>query len=187
LGWICLRVHLVLLLAIHYAYFMRSVYFPKDAGTYVCSAENGLGQTGESDLSLEVLYAPIVSVVQKKEVREGENVWIKCNVSSNPRPASIEWIKKGDPSFRQSGDILRIERVTAANEGTYICKAVNVLNPSGSVGQYERDGNASVALLIKHAPGTSHIDPVHPSVVEGAGVTLTCGSKPTGWPLPQYR
>lgn len=58
-------------------------------------------------MSLEVLYAPIVSVIAKKEIEEGENVWIKCNVSSNPRPASIEWIKMDDPNFRQTGDILR--------------------------------------------------------------------------------
>lgn len=138
-------------------------------------------------MSLEVLYAPIVSVVPRKEVEDGESVWIKCNVSSNPRPSSIEWIKREDPSFRQSGDILRIERVTAQNSGTYICKAVNVINPSGTETTYERTGNASVALMIKHAPGKSHIEPSSPSVVEGSGVTLTCGATPPGWPTPQFR
>lgn len=159
----------------------------QDSGTYVCSAENGLGQSGEADLSLEVLYAPIVSVIPKKEVEEGENVWIKCNVSSNPRPASIEWIKKDDPSFRQTGDILRIERVSAANVGTYLCKAVNIINPSGDSLTYERTGNASITLMIKHAPGKSFIEPGEPHVVEGSGITLNCGANPPGWPLPNYR
>ncbi|ODM93874.1 Hemicentin-2, partial [Orchesella cincta] len=159
----------------------------QEQGSYACTADNGLGQSGEADLTLEVLYAPIVSVVPRKEVEDGESVWIKCNVSSNPRPSSIEWIMKDDPSFRQSGDILRIERVTAQNSGIYICKAVNIINPSGQDTTYERTGNASVALMIKHAPGKSHIEPSAPSVVEGSGVTLTCGAKPPGWPIPQYR
>ena len=128
-----------------------------------------------------------MSVIPKKEVEEGESVWVKCNVTSNPRPSAIEWVKKGDPSFRQSGDILRIDRVTAAHGGSYMCKAVNVLNPTGDVGQYERTGNASVALLIKHAPGKAVIEPSQPSVVEGSGVTLTCGANPPGWPLPHFR
>jgi echinoid protein len=93
-----------------------------DAGTYQCSAENGLGQSGESDLSLDVLYAPIVSLSSTKEYAEGDSVWVKCNVTSNPKPSSIEWIKKDDPNFRQSGDLLRIERVTATNVGTYVCR-----------------------------------------------------------------
>ncbi|OXA59469.1 Hemicentin-2 [Folsomia candida] len=159
----------------------------QDAGTYVCQAENGLGQSGESDLSLEVLYAPIVSVIAKKEIEEGENVWIKCNVSSNPRPASIEWIKMDDPNFRQTGDILRIERVSAANVGTYACKAVNIINPSGDTSTYERTGNATVTLMIKHAPGKTFIEPAEPNVVEGSGVTLNCGANPPGWPLPNFR
>jgi echinoid protein len=135
-----------------------------------------------------VLYAPIVSVMQRKEVEEGENVWIKCNVSSNPRPSSIEWVKKDDPNFRQSGDILRIERVSASNVGTYFCKATNILNPNHPRTEtYERSGNATVTLLIKHAPGKSFIEPNEPHVVEGSGVTLNCGANPPGWPAPNYR
>jgi len=93
-----------------------------DAGTYQCSAENGLGQSGEADLTLDVLYAPIVSVASSMEYAEGETVWIKCNVSSNPRASSVEWLKKDDPNFHHYGDNLKIESVTAANAGVYVCK-----------------------------------------------------------------
>ena len=33
-----------------------------NAGTYTCSADNGLGKSGDADVTLEVLYAPEVSL-----------------------------------------------------------------------------------------------------------------------------
>ena len=68
-----------------------------------------------------------------------------------------------------------------------LISATNILNPSGDVNPYERTGNASVSLQIKHAPGKTIIEPSHPSVVEGSGVTLSCRADPPGWPLPQFR
>ncbi|XP_076265763.1 hemicentin protein echinoid isoform X3 [Rhynchophorus ferrugineus] len=161
----------------------------QDAGKYTCSADNGLGKVGEIDITLDVLYAPIVSLEAKtKEAEEGESVYIKCNVTANPDPVTIEWLKNGKPDFRQSGDALRLSHVTAEHSGTYICRAVNVLTPSGQgARRSERVGNASVALLVRHRPGRARVSPSKPVVSEGGAVTLTCATTPPGWPAPQYR
>ena len=46
----------------------------QDAGTYVCSADNGLGQAGKAELKLDVLYGPVVTVEgQQREFNEGKN------------------------------------------------------------------------------------------------------------------
>lgn len=161
----------------------------QDAGKYTCSADNGLGKIGEKQILLDVLYAPIVTLEAKtKEAEEGESVYIKCNVSANPDPVTVEWVKDGKPDFRQSGDTLRISHVSAENSGTYICRAVNVISPSSTpVRRSEKIGNASIALLIRHKPGKARIMPDKPIATEGSAVTLTCTATPPGWPAPQYR
>ncbi|XP_045473454.1 hemicentin-2 [Harmonia axyridis] len=161
----------------------------QDAGKYTCSADNGLGKVGEKEIILDVLYGPIVTLEAKtKEAEEDEPVHIQCNVTANPSPVTIEWVKDGKPDFRQVGDVLRLGRVRAEDSGTYICRAVNVIAPSASSGRRsEKIGNASIALLIRHKPGRARIMPDKPVATEGSSVTLTCTASPPGWPAPQYR
>ncbi|CAH2015545.1 unnamed protein product, partial [Acanthoscelides obtectus] len=152
----------------------------QDAGRYTCSADNGLGKIGEKDIVLDVLYGPMVNLEAKtKEAEEGESVFIKCNVTANPNPVTVEWVKEGKPDF---------SHVTAENSGTYVCRAVNLINPS-SLPQRptEKIGNASIALLIRHKPGRARVMPDKPVATEGSAVTLTCTATPPGWPAPQYR
>ncbi|XP_047120499.1 hemicentin-2 [Schistocerca piceifrons] len=167
----------------------------QDAGRYTCSASNGLDRPGQADVLLEVLYAPMVSIdsgaggtVSHREVEEGETVKIRCNVSSNPAPVTVEWVREGHPEFRQNGHTLLLSRITAEAAGTYTCRAVNYLNPSGPRrGRLEKVGNASISLLVRHRPGQASISPDRPVAQEGSGVTLTCSTNPPGWPVPQYR
>ncbi|XP_065156046.1 hemicentin-1 isoform X2 [Atheta coriaria] len=161
----------------------------QDAGNYTCSADNNLGKVGEKEISLDVLYAPIVVLEAKtREAEEGEAVTIRCNVTANPAPLTIEWVKDGKPDFRQTGDTLRISSVTAEHSGTYICRAVNVITPSAlPLRRTEKVGNSSIALLIRHKPGKARITPDKPIATEGSPVTLTCTATPPGWPAPQYR
>ncbi|CAH1154135.1 unnamed protein product [Phaedon cochleariae] len=161
----------------------------QDAGKYTCIADNGLGKVGEKEINLDVLYAPIVTIGPKtKEAEEGESVYIKCNVTANPSPVTVEWVKDGRPEFKQTGDTLRLSSVTADNSGTYICRAVNVISPSNApVRLTEKIGNSSVALLVRHKPGQARIMPDKPIATEGSAVTLTCTATPPGWPAPQYR
>lgn len=127
-------------------------------------------------------------VARQKEAEEGEMVTIKCNVSANPPPMTVEWLRDGRPDFRQNGDLLKLHRVSADSAGTYICRATNTLNPTGATRQrIQKVGNATVTLLVRHRPGKAQITPDRPIASEGNAVTLTCSASPPGWPTPQYR
>lgn len=159
----------------------------QDAGKYACSADNGLGKVGEQEIFLDVLHPPVVVIESKtRETEEHETVNIKCNVTSNPTPVTVEWLKEGSPEFRSSGDVLTLRDVRAEHAGTYICRAINVMMPYGGK-RVERVGNSSIALLVRHRPGQASINPSKPIVHVGNGVTLTCSAHPPGWPVPQYR
>lgn len=165
----------------------------QDAGKYICTADNGLGQVGEAELTLDVQYPPQVTIevqgnARQIEAEEGESVNIQCNVSANPPPITVEWFREGKPEFRQQGDVLKIYRVNADSAGTYTCRAVNILTPTSLLKQRtNRIGNASVTLLVRHRPGQARITPEKPVATEGTGVTLTCAATPPGWPMPEYR
>ncbi|XP_063822474.1 hemicentin-2 [Ostrinia nubilalis] len=159
----------------------------QDAGTYSCSADNGLGHPGEKEIYLDVLFPPSVTVESKTyEAEEGGTVEIHCEVSANPEPTVIEWTMEGRPDFHQKGKTLMLTKVNADMVGTYICRAVNVISSMNGK-RVERSSSASVAVLVRHKPGRAHISPDRPVAQEGTGVTLTCSAKPPGWPAPQYR
>ena len=93
----------------------------------------------------------------------GDNVEVDCRVDANPRPSTIQWFKEGDERFVQNGPTLRLNGVTAANNGRYICSAINHLRTS-TKGELTRTGNATISLNIKHKPGRSNITPENPKV-----------------------
>ena len=103
----------------------------QDAGSYVCSADNGLGQVGKAELQLDVLHAPIVSLPESREVKEGTDTTVECDIVANPRPATIQWTKEGDEKFHQNGPTLRLNNVNARHNGKYTCSATNQLQPTG--------------------------------------------------------
>lgn len=159
----------------------------QDAGKYTCTADNGIGKPGEQDILLDVLYPPVVVIESKtKEAEERETINIRCNVTSNPPPVSIEWLKEGSPDARAFGDVLTIRDVRAEHAGNYMCRAHNTIKPFGGKVS-ERVGNATVALLVRHRPGQAYINPSKPIVHVGNGVTLTCSANPPGWPVPQFK
>ncbi|XP_030027514.2 hemicentin-1 isoform X2 [Manduca sexta] len=159
----------------------------QDAGKYTCTADNGLGRPGEKEIYLDVLFPPSVTVESKTyEAEEGGNVEIRCEVSANPEPTSIEWTMEEKPDFHQNGNTLSLSRVNADTAGTYVCRAVNVISSSNGK-RVERANSASVAVLVRHKPGRARVSPDRPVAQEGTGVTLTCSAKPPGWPAPQYR
>ena len=145
-------------------------------------------QIGKAEVMLDVLYGPEVTVPEKKEVEDGEDVIIECKVSSNPRPTSIIWTKEDDPEFKQIGPQLKLSGSdpAAVNNGRYTCSATNTIHPTGKQ-RKEMQGNATISVAVKHAPGNTRISPDHPTAYEGKPITLVCGSKPPGYPIPTYR
>nr|XP_050865730.1 hemicentin-1 isoform X2 [Vespula vulgaris] len=160
----------------------------QDAGKYTCQADNGLGKKGESSLLLDVLYPPTVSI-EGESVRIAQvedTVTVHCNVSANPAPSIIEWLREGRPEFRQSGSILRLTRVTADHAGNYTCRAVNTIHPTGGE-RRNHSAKAHVTVRIRHKPGPARVTPDSPVAVEGSRVILTCMASPAGYPEPQYK
>ena len=104
----------------------------EDAGSYICSADNGLGETGKNELTLDVLYPPVVTIPEEKVVHAGDEVTVDCQVASNPKATSVQWLKEGDSSFHQAGRTLRIRSVTARDNGKYICTSSNFIEHSPS-------------------------------------------------------
>jgi echinoid protein len=145
-------------------------------------------QVGKAELQLDVLFGPEVTVPAQKEFAEGEEVVVECQVSANPRPHAILWTKDDEPEFRQAGSTLRIpaNSPAAAVNGRYTCAATNVIQPTGKQ-RMERHGNASIVIAVRHAPGEAFILPEQPTALEGKSVTLECGARPPGFPLPTYR
>ena len=158
----------------------------QDAGKYSCSADNGLGKVGKEAIELDILYSPVVTVPNSREVDENSDVEIDCRVDANPRPTSIQWYKEGDERFIQNGPTLRLKGVTAYHNGRYICSASNILQPSGK-GSVTRTGNATIDINIRHAPGQTFIMPNKPIAVDGKPITLKCGANPSGYPSPTYK
>lgn len=160
---------------------------PEDSGDYACIADNGIQQPTQADLRLSVLYGPRVNVLPEQESSLGENVVVKCNVASNPEPQSVVWTKEGDAEFSLKGDTLRVDRVTAEDAGTYVCRATVVMRPSATAIHTEVVGNDSVVLHVRHKPGEAEILPQGPTAVSGRPFTLSCSARPPGWPRPEYR
>lgn len=164
---------------------------PDDSGKYDCVADNGVGGSngtpGKGTLELSVLYGPKINVVPQREATIDDSLSVKCNVASNPKPHTVVWHKAGDQYFRQTGDVLVLNRITAEDSGEYMCVATNTLKPSGSFQSVDKSSNASVKVLVKHKPGETIILPDNPVAVAGKPFTLTCNSKPPGYPQPEYR
>ncbi|GAB6028305.1 hypothetical protein CHUAL_002479 [Chamberlinius hualienensis] len=159
----------------------------EDGGSYFCESSNGLGDAKQMELVVDVLYGPIVKVDPQQEVEPGSSVTFRCNVTSNPPAATIEWIKEGDSLFRQIGNVLTLDHIKAEDSGRYMCRAENVIKRSGSEQPLKVTGNATTAILIKHKPGKAIIEPNEPVAAEGEAFTMTCRAEPPGWPEPTYK
>ncbi|XP_072757325.1 contactin-2 isoform X2 [Anoplolepis gracilipes] len=160
----------------------------QDVGNYTCEADNGLGKRTNVILSLDVLYPPTVSIEGDtfRVADVEDSVTVHCNVSANPTPSVIEWLRDGRPEFRQSGSILRLTRVTAEHAGNYTCRAVNTIHPTGGE-RRNHSAFASVTIRVRHKPGPARVTPDSPVAVEGSRVILTCMASPAGYPEPQYK
>ena len=161
---------------------------PEDSGKYDCIADNGIGgQSTKESLELLVLYGPKVNVVPEREAVADEALNVKCNIASNPKPHTVVWLKEGDPTFKQTGSILVLNRVKAEDTGNYICSAITTLKPSGAIEGVDRTNNGTVKIRVKHRPGETEIFPLNPVAVAGKPFTLSCQSRPPGYPEPEYR
>ncbi|XP_068772899.1 roundabout homolog 3 [Struthio camelus] len=142
-----------------------------DAGAYVCVATNMVGERDSEPAELVVLERPVFSKRPlSRAVLAEATVEFACEVLGDPPPAA-RWRKDDGelPPGRwevRDDNVLRISRVTAADEGTYTCVAEN------SVGRAEASATLSV-----HVPPQLVTGPRNQTVAQGQTATFQCETK----------
>uniref|UniRef100_A0A3Q2D071 Heparan sulfate proteoglycan 2 n=1 Tax=Cyprinodon variegatus TaxID=28743 RepID=A0A3Q2D071_CYPVA len=145
---------------------------PEDAGVYVCTGSNMFAM----DESSAKLYVPSEGAQPTAtitpavlNVRQGQRAEIRCTVTGNPTPA-IEWIGPGNrmsPRAVIRNGILTFPAVDPADEGEYICKALNTHG--------EHTAQASLPQV--------QVSPQNVDVREGESLRLYC--RASGSPTPK--
>ncbi|MFT7803606.1 neural cell adhesion molecule 1-like isoform X2 [Arapaima gigas] len=107
-----------------------------DAGQYLCTARNSVGQDAEA-MYLEVRYAPKIQGPVTVYTWEGNSANISCEVLAHPG-ASVTWFRDGQPLPSSNTSNVRIFSTAAASYlevtpesqndfGSYNCTAANII------------------------------------------------------------
>uniref|UniRef100_A0A4W3H3U6 Roundabout, axon guidance receptor, homolog 3 (Drosophila) n=1 Tax=Callorhinchus milii TaxID=7868 RepID=A0A4W3H3U6_CALMI len=142
-----------------------------DAGMYVCTATNMVGERDSETAELVVFERPTFT---KRPVNQvvlaDDTVDFHCEVQGDPVPTTRWRKEEGElPRGRfeiQSDNTLRLARVGSEDEGTYTCVAEN------SVGKVEFSGTLTV-----HVPPQIVVRPRDQIIAQGRSVTFVCETK----------
>jgi len=111
----------------------------EDRGVYYCIANNNVDQGAQRSVTLQVEFAPVISVYRPKVAQaHGYSIDLECNVQANPAP-QIVWTKNdvellNDGTYQithlgTTNDLtlskLKIVSVDKHSYGEYKCKASN--------------------------------------------------------------
>lgn len=76
-------------------------YFLFPLGSYICTADNGVGKSQQRTVTLEVEFAPLISVPRPRVAQAPYyDAELECEITGFP-PAAINW-KKGDVTVQPS-------------------------------------------------------------------------------------
>nr|XP_058952493.1 uncharacterized protein LOC131779909 isoform X2 [Pocillopora verrucosa] len=140
-----------------------------DSGKYWCLATNGLGDTINTTVNLDVQYSPsIILKPEDKIVTEGKLLTFQCAAAGNPSP-KITWTKDG--ITMAEGDALSF-KTNRTQSGKYWCSAENGVKSAV---------NASANLDVQFPPSFDS-RPTNKTVIEGTNTTFHCTA--TGNPTP---
>lgn len=90
--------------------------------TITCEARNDVGTT-RSTHTLNIHYRPAFKNKEQTAAAElGEEVTLKCEVDSNPKP-DIVWMHEGSDNMVGKHDTLVIPSIRASDAGRYTCRA----------------------------------------------------------------
>uniref|UniRef100_A0AAG5CW48 Ig-like domain-containing protein n=1 Tax=Anopheles atroparvus TaxID=41427 RepID=A0AAG5CW48_ANOAO len=111
----------------------------EDRGTYYCTADNGVGRPDTKTITLEVEFAPVISVPRPKVAQALDyDIDVECVVQAFPAPA-ISWFRDGKQihnggaySISQTGSpddvttsVVKVHSIASEHFGDYVCKASN--------------------------------------------------------------
>ncbi|XP_062603011.1 hemicentin-1-like isoform X19 [Saccostrea cucullata] len=158
-----------------------------DSGEYRCLATNivGTGQSGPAMIDVTG-GVPAVTIGSGSTVYVGDDVTISCFVSGTPAVTSVSWeqtinstttaVNVNDLTKYSGGTVatpsLTIKNVNKANEGSYRCRATNLIGTGQSV-------TSAFISVIGGLPVTLIGPDV--SVTVGNQATITCSV--SGYPL----
>ncbi|XP_078619272.1 hemicentin-1-like [Branchiostoma floridae x Branchiostoma japonicum] len=137
----------------------------QDAGSYQCTADNGVLPIAVGTVSLDVLYPPLIdsSIESKVTVQQGDDDFsLECLADGNPSP-QVKWWRKDTNLYWENP--LRFHRVHYDIEGTYQCVAIsNGFSQSTKdiridvIGKPYLDGQGNSVMISVAAGGTAQLD-----------------------------
>ncbi|XP_023226678.1 synaptogenesis protein syg-2-like [Centruroides sculpturatus] len=167
---------------------------PSDDGArFICRTKSDVfPDTVEAQIILRILYKPkFSSIVQKRDLMEGDSIEINLTAVGNPDVISYKWYKEGAPvpvessedkSTKNSkeirlrvtslGPVLYIKSASRYDSSIYTCEASNE----------EGSSNATVILNVRYPAVIINIS-ASIEVKEGDNVKLECNFD--GNPLPE--
>ncbi|XP_072931305.1 basement membrane-specific heparan sulfate proteoglycan core protein [Epargyreus clarus] len=111
----------------------------EDSGEYRCIATNTAGSSGGST-SVVVRPRPaqpprdnlVVSPVAPT-VYEGQNIRMVCTGTANVPAGTIQWSRQDGsellPNVRDDNGVLYVDAAVLENQGVYVCRAIDAINP----------------------------------------------------------
>ncbi|XP_053547215.1 myelin-associated glycoprotein-like [Bombina bombina] len=102
-----------------------------------CTAVYPTGQETRTVHNLEIKYSPkntSISVIENKNINEGDNVKLMCNSQANPKVNNYTWYKVGnitDVKLQDHNNIITLKNVSRDNN-KYYCSAMNELGKGDS-------------------------------------------------------
>ncbi|KAM9352924.1 B-cell receptor CD22-like [Symphorus nematophorus] len=97
-----------------------------------CTIKYKGGMHHSKSKGLRVKYAPVnVNVEYKSEVKEGEDVRLKCSSDAHPPASSYEWHNAAGAQLYQ-GKIFMLPNVSRHHTGDLYCTAINTIGRSKS-------------------------------------------------------
>uniref|UniRef100_A0A8D0HM40 Ig-like domain-containing protein n=1 Tax=Sphenodon punctatus TaxID=8508 RepID=A0A8D0HM40_SPHPU len=143
---------------------------PNNSGSYRCKAQNPIGTSESSTISLDVQYAPKdveLSTGNRQPVRDRDTVTLTCSVGrSNPGVTGFVWYKDNNHWYENAKVNLLRFLATSEKAGKYQCVARNTIGSTRS---------SPITVDVQYAPRkvTVVLEPAG-LIREGNAVTLSC-------------
>ncbi|XP_067026451.1 uncharacterized protein [Acropora muricata] len=135
---------------------------------YKCKINNTIGTAMSDSVTITVNEPPFILPFTRKEVTEGGNLTVMCNVSGIS-PPTVFWVKTSHGE-RTNGTDLVFTNINRPQSGDYTC---NASNPCG-------DATQSVEIDVQFKPEMVQLMASKTTVCKGESIFLKCSanSKP---------
>lgn len=153
----------------------------EEVGTYMCLASNTEGANNIT-ATLDVMYSAKVTTGEAITITLNTPGELACEADANPKPDDfITWSRPGfdlsayTHEYRDGRGIMRIDNVTKAVSGMYLCSADNGIPPVHT---------KNIQVIIQYPPEVDHTLPS--KVAKSTGQTALLRCRAEGAPLVQF-